>query len=118
MGNEQRRDPRVAQPFLVWYRPMGTREGWCMSPLRDLSRHGGRFCSERSFEVGTELELKMQLPAATQPVALRGWVTRVNPAHPGTFECGVAFDAGDPSTQATIDAALAHFLGKEGPLHA
>ena len=114
MGDEQRRDPRVARPFLVRYRPTGTQEGWFVSPLRDLSRHGGRFFSERSFEIGTALELEMQLPAAPQPVALRARVTRVKPAPLGTFELGVAFDTGDPATQANLDTTLAYFL-KKGP---
>ena len=115
MGDEQRRDPRVARPFLVRYRLVGTQEGWFVSPLRDLSSHGGRFFSECRFEIGTWLELEMQLPAAAQPVALRARVTRVKPAYLGTFELGVAFDTGDPSTQENLDAAVAHFLRKKGP---
>ena len=100
---------------MVRYRnPVGGRESWLISPLRDLSSGGARFLSESTVEAGAELEIQLVLPGSKDPVALKVRVAWAKPAPWGMAELGVTFEPEDVKVQQTIDAAVAHFLGKSG----
>ena len=110
MTDEQRREPRVSHGFMIRYRAADTMAGWLVSPLRDLSRGGARFLSERPLKVGTLLDIYLVLPAAAAPVSLQAKVARTSPAPMGMVELGVAFQPTDAVSQGAINAAVARFL--------
>ncbi len=117
MASEHRQDPRVPHAFLVRYRcPAVGLERWLVSPLRDLSRSGARFLSEREFSIGTVLETQLLLPVAQRPVAVHARVAWQKPAPMSMVELGVTFDVQvDDATRQAIDLSIAHFLrGKAG----
>ena len=111
---EARQAPRVIHQFLVRYRPATTEEAaWQVAPMRDFSRTGARFWSERSYEVGDLLELQLILPTSRQPVALKGRVAWVKAAPLQMVELGVTFDEDGPGVKQLIDDAVAHFLRRQ-----
>ena len=115
---EHRRDPRVSRAFLIRYRcPAAGQERWLVSPLRDLSRSGARFLSERMFAVGVPLELQLVLPVSRQPVVVGAHVAWQQPGALGMVEMGVTFDLGaDDAARRAVDTSVAHFLrGKARP---
>ena len=117
MAGEHRQDPRVSHAFMVRYRCPGVgQEHWLVSPLRDLSRSGARFLSEREFPVGTVLEAQLLLPRSQRPVAVAARVTWQKPAPLHMVELGVTFDVqADEVVRQAIDLSVAHFLrGKAG----
>lgn len=111
-GDEQRREPRVSHGFMIRFRAEGASSGWLVSPLRDLSRGGARFFSERPFDVGTVLDAYLVLPASEAPVSLQAKIARSQPAPMGMVELGVTFQPVDAAAQDAIDAAVARFLNR------
>ncbi len=112
MSEDQRREPRISRGFMIRYRAAGDASGWLVSPLRDLSRSGARFFSERAFDVGTVLDAFLVLPASDAPVALQATVARSQPGPLGMAELGVAFQPPDTVAQGAINAAVARFLAR------
>ena len=111
---EQRKRPRISQPFMVRYRPARKEQtGWLLSPLRDLSSGGARFISEYPFFVGDTFEMQLLLPASKEPLPLKARVAWVKTAHVSMSEIGVTFDPGDTAIQQAIDQAVTYFLGKQ-----
>ena len=107
----QRREPRIARAFMMRYRALSPgSQAWLLSPLRDLSQGGVRFISERAFEVGTLLELKLLLPTASAPLAARGRVAWSKPGPMALVELGVTFEGLDPRTQQALQGAVKYFL--------
>ena len=114
MGEEQRREPRVAHAFMVRYRasdPGGPT--WLLSPLKDISRGGARFVSESAFAEGVMLDLQLLLPTADAPVAVAGRIAWKQPGPVQLHEYGVTFAVDDPAKQQAIDAAVHHFLKRK-----
>lgn len=114
MGEEQRREPRVAHAFMVRYRDSDTGgPTWLLSPLRDISRNGARFVSESAFADGAMLDLQLLLPTADHPVAVSGRIAWKHPGPMKLHEYGVTFAVDDPAKQQAIDAAVQHFLKRK-----
>lgn len=111
MEAEQRQDPRVAHPFMVRYY---WQDSWHISPLKDFSASGARFVSEYPFAAGELLDAQLILPLARQPIAARARVVWVKPSSLGLAELGVTFELGDTEAKQAIEAAVAHFLRKQG----
>ena len=109
---EHRRDPRIAHGFMVRYR-LPRESSWSVSPLRDLSSSGARFLGERSFDVGSDLELQLVLPLAKEPLVVQARVARASPGPMNLVEYGVTFQAEAASIQQMIDVAVSHFLRKQ-----
>ena len=91
---EQRRHPRVARSFWLWFRPAASIESWQAAPLRDLSASGARFLSEHAFEAGSVLNARLRLPTSTTVVSLTIRVAWSRPVEGqwGLTEHGVTFE--------------------------
>ena len=112
---EQRRHPRAAKSFIVRYRVQNAKHSeWRMSPLKDLSRGGARFLSDREFSVGTVLEMELQLPRAPKPLGVSAKVIRVNILRENVFEHGVKFELTDDVISERIEQAVQHVLNRQG----
>ena len=94
MLTDQRRYPRVARSFWLWFRPAASLEPWQVAPLRDVSVAGARFLSEHAFEAGTVLRAKLRLPTSRAAVPLSVRVAWSRPVE-GSWnltEHGVTFE--------------------------
>jgi Tfp pilus assembly protein PilZ len=110
---DKRQAPRISHSFMVRYRiPTAGKGVWLTSTLRDLSRGGARFRTDRAFAVGSTMDIQLLLPASPQPVALEARVAWAKAAALGTIELGVTFNPGDTGIQQVLDAAVTHFLRK------
>ena len=83
-------------------------ELWETSSLRDLSEEGAAFLSERDFEVGLKLELKLLLPVLRQPLVCVACVVWLRPIGNLT-EYGVTFELTDERTRQQIAEAVGCF---------
>ena len=112
MSQEHRRNPRTVKPILAKFRtPKGE---WAAAPLRDFSRVGARFLTERTFPVGTRLEMRLAVPMVKSPVALHAIVVRSMVKASGIYhEHAVAFEAVDQPTSRLLAEAVNFFLKKE-----
>jgi Tfp pilus assembly protein PilZ len=99
---------------MLRYRVLGSKEeGWCVSPLRDLSVGGAHFLSEHAFNVGVELETQLLLPFSQEPLSLVSRVAWVRPWHLKVVEIGVTFSSSDTGTRRRIEEAVAYLVQRE-----
>ena len=106
----QRRDPRAEKAFMVGYRGAGDSEPPILVPLKDLSRSGARFLTDREFLVGRVLELELRVPTAQRPMPLAASVVRVRKGPLGLYEHAVQFESVTVTSQQLIDEAVKSFL--------
>lgn len=111
---ERRHAERVAHAFVVRYKFVWAGEAvWLVSTLRNFSRIGVRFLSERRFGEGDELVLQLFLPTSKEPVWVRARVMWTKPAQWGTFDLGVAFEPTEAAARKAITDAADFFLRKK-----
>ena len=111
---ELRKTPRVKRQFMIRYRSATMeRVTWQVAPLRDFSRTGARFLSERHYDAGHLLKLQLMLPMSQQPLNLTGRIAWTKPVQLNMVELGVTFDAADPGINQMLNDAAAHFLQKQ-----
>ena len=114
VDTERRRAERVAHAFVVRYKFVWAGEAvWSVSTLRNFSRVGARFLSERLFGEGDELVLQVLLPTAKEPVWVRARVIWIKPAQWGTFDLGVAFEPTETAARKAITDAADFFTRKK-----
>jgi len=101
---ERRQFPRIPQVFQVQFRPFGQlMESWCEVIMRNLSAGGIRFRHAEPLDVGSILELQMQLPTDPQPLILQGRVVWSQLQASGASENGIEFLEVTPEQRARID---------------
>lgn len=111
---ERRLAERVAHAFVVRYKFIWAGEAmWSVSTLRNFSRVGARFLSERLFGEGDKLVLQLLLPTFKEPVWVRARVIWTKPAQWGTFGLGVAFEPTEAAARKAITDAADFFLRKK-----
>jgi c-di-GMP-binding flagellar brake protein YcgR len=112
MGEEQREFARVPLPLHASCRQHGSlAETWHAVMLLDLSAGGMSFTSEDLFASEGSVEVRIQLPAALEPLTLLGVVRRTKLLGTNFMEYGVEFLDVKPDQQAKIDD-LVQFLKK------
>ena len=109
---ERRQFPRASQPFTVQCRNYGlVGESWQLVQSVNLGAGGMRFISQQLHEVGSLLELRLQLPNAEAPLALRARLAWTKTMASGLIANGVEFMDTTPEQRAQVDA-LVEFLGQ------
>jgi len=73
-GHERRKHTRIDASFLVSYRLAGSRESFDISQSANFSCGGLLLNATTCFEVGTRLEVRIQLPTVDEKIDLRGEV--------------------------------------------
>jgi len=114
MAMDQRRFERTPAAFTVQCRRRGTLvELWEEVVTVDVSAGGIRVESAQLYDEAEEMELRLHLPGAHLPVALRGRVVRSRPLPSGASDCAVQFIDVTPDQQAAIDEVV-QFLKRPG----
>jgi len=88
---EKRQYKRITQRFVIRFR-LRTETGaggWNMATCIDLSAGGVLFNFDHPLEAGTELDFKIDFPAAKEPILCVGKILRVE-TKPDSFLCRVA----------------------------
>lgn len=109
---ERRRFQRVAQSFDARYRSYGALgEPWRIFRTVNVSATGMRFRSGDLIELGTTLEIELDLPCLKEPLTVRGHVVWSQPMASGVTENGAEFVDLSPEQAEQIDE-LVKFLSK------
>ena len=112
MTREQRKFPRIPQSFRTAYRLVGDVMGfWRDVNTLNLSAGGMRFRDTAPLQLGTIVDLQLQLPTMKDPLALRGQVVWSQMQASGVTEYGVEFTESTPDQQMQIDEFI-EFLRK------
>lgn len=111
MGQEQRRFPRIPQPFEVQYRVGEVGLGWDTAITVNLSAVGVRLRSDRPIDQGSQIELQITLPNTPEPLHLLGLVVWSQMQSPHVTETGVEFLDVTLEQQTQIDQ-LVQFLSR------
>jgi hypothetical protein len=81
---ERRKFKRIKKKFLLSFRdlPIDSNRrdsGWDMAHMENLGPEGLLFKVDKTFKLGTLLELKLKLPFVEEPIRCIGKVLRVEP---------------------------------------
>ena len=115
MASEQRRFRRAPQPFQAACRPYGgLQDIWYPVITLNLSAGGIGFRSAEPYELGSSLDIRLQITGLTQPLFLRGHVMWTTALPGNVMEGGIEFAEVTLDQQAQIDA-LVRFLDKRPP---
>ena len=110
MGQEQRRFDRTPQPFQVRCRRINEPlHAWDLALTHDLSAAGMRIQSSEPFDIGTILDVQIELPNLPGSAHLQGRVVWGRTS--AVREYGIEFVEITPDQQALIDE-LVQFLKK------
>ncbi len=114
MRKERRQFRRVPHPIDVRYHTFGWGESWTNATLINLSAGGIRLRSDEPLEPGSQIELRLGLPNAPEPLAVQGRVMWSQALAAGANEHGIEFQGGTPEKQERVDE-LVRFLSKVAP---
>lgn len=105
MRKEQRRFPRVREPFVIQYRVAdGVTSSWRRVTVSNLSAGGVRFrCVEEPLDAGTPLTIQVTLPGSREPLTLKATVVWTQLQASGVTEVGAEFCGLDTEQQLMSD---------------
>ena len=110
MGHEQRRFDRIPQPFQVRCRRVNEPlKAWDLALTHDLSAAGMCVQSNERFDLGTLLDVRIELPNIPGVLSLQGRVVWKKASAVGEY--GIEFLEITPDQQVQIDE-LVQFLKK------
>ena len=116
MSRDQRKFPRLLQPFTVQYRVVkDLSASWREVTTVNLSAGGMRLRCADAFDLQEILEIQVQLPNAHQPLRLRGRVVWTEMQAAGVTENGIEFMGVTPEQQVQIDNVVQFFSKTSKP---
>ena len=116
MKSERRQFERVGQPFEIAYRRRGVMaDEWQSGIILNLSAGGLRFHADAVYELGQELEFRMELPALSRPLEVFGAVAWSQLRAAGVTEYGVAFLELSVDQQIAVDELVQFLLTRSRP---
>lgn len=113
-GSERRKYPRVEGRFIISYRILSEPDNADISQTKNISMGGMLLTTNRKFETGTELALKLRLPFDPNPIMLTGKVLESREVFKNLiYDTRIIITSLDEHHKKAIKDTVDHYLDKE-----
>jgi len=114
-GEERRRHPRIRANFIVAYRVLEEADNVDTSQTKNFSMGGILITTNRCFEKGTNLALKIRLPFDLEPIEVIGKVVEsCEIVKDLIYDTRVEFSSVNQRHQGPMSQTVDYYLKKKG----
>ena len=115
VGSEKRKHPRIKANFIVSYRVLEESDTIDTSQTKNLSLGGMLVTTNRPFEKGTSLALKIRLPFDLNPIEVVGKVVESSEIVKDLiYDTRIEFSSMDQRHHGVMSQTVDYYLRKKG----